>query len=88
MDRENTQYTDLTEVTAPKPGYKTSELYVIIGGMLLSVAVGGGWLSNDQAQAISEATGQTATAITHLVTVMAPVAAAIAYTWSRTRIKS
>lgn len=63
-------------------------LYVIIGGALLAVAVGSGWLTVEQSQAISEATDQTAQAMTHLVTALAPLAAALVYTWSRTRVKT
>lgn len=76
------------EIADPKPGLKTTEFWATVGAALLTVAVGGGWLTAGESQDIVGATAQTYAALAHLVTALAPLAASIVYTWSRTRVKT
>jgi hypothetical protein len=71
----------------PKPGFKTSEFLVIVVGALASVLVGGGILSPEESQEITNATAEVINAVTELVKVIAPVFGASIYAWSRTKVK-
>lgn len=82
----------------PKSGFKTTEFIVTLILALTSVGVAGGFLSSDEASQINQA-GQVAVtegneavlAIIELVKVVAPIVAsavaAVAYIWSRTKVK-
>lgn len=77
-----------------KPGYKTSELFVVILGAIGSVLVGAGTLSPDEATQINEAgqvvaseAVQLVDAVTRFVQTLAPLVGSAVYAWSRTRIK-
>ena len=68
-----------------KPGYKTSEFYVTIFAALGSLAVAFGVLAQAEADSLSTAIGQLASAIIVLVGAVQPV---VAYIKGRAEVKS
>lgn len=69
-------------------GIFTSEFYVIVIAAIVSVAVGAGYLSQDQATEINSAAVQLINAIVEVVKVLAPIFGAAVYAWSRTKVKT
>lgn len=70
-----------------KPGYKTTEFYIVIIGSVLSIAVAAGVLSGQEAQEITIASTEVINALTALAGALAPILGTVAYIWSRTRVK-
>ena len=68
-----------------KPGYKTSEFYVTIFAALGSLAVAFGVLAQAEADSLSTAIGQLASAIIVLVGAVQPV---VAYIKGRAEVKT
>ena len=68
-----------------KPGYKTSEFYVTIFAALGSLAVAFGVLAQAEADRLSTAIGQLASAIIVLVGAVQPI---VAYVKGRAEVKA
>jgi hypothetical protein len=64
-----------------KPGYKTTEFYVTIATLAITLAAASGKVSQADVPGLNAAAGQAISSIIGLVT-------AIAYIWSRTKVKS
>ena len=71
-----------------KPGYKTTEFYVVIGASALSLAMASGWLTPDQAEVVKGQTAQAIQAGADFVAALTPLVGMVAYVWSRTRVKT
>ncbi len=70
-----------------KPGWKTTEFWVVVVSSLLAVGVAGGYVTPDQATSATNATGQAFEAAMKLVEALVPIVGPVVYVWSRTRIK-
>ena len=70
-----------------KPGYLTTEFWLVMVAALLSVAVAGGYLAPEQSSQIGDAVAQAINAISNLVSVLTPLISIVVYVWSRTKIK-
>lgn len=71
----------------PKSGWKTSELYVVIVGAALSIALAMGYLSPTEVADIESTLVAVIDAITKLIEALAPVIGSAIYVWSRTKVK-
>jgi hypothetical protein len=71
-----------------KPGWKTTEFWIVVVAAVLSVAVAGGYVTPDQAVGIKDAVAQTIDAVTDLVGVLTPLVGLVTYVWSRTKVKT
>jgi hypothetical protein len=71
----------------PKPGWKTSELVVVVVAAILSVVVATGYISPEQAIEVESAVAEIIDAITRLVGALAPIVGGLTYVWSRTKVK-
>jgi hypothetical protein len=67
-----------------RPGVKTSEFWVTIGAMLLSVLVAFNVLSEDMADSLGEALPQLIEVVFLILGIVGP---ALGYKWSRTKVK-
>lgn len=71
-----------------KPGYKTTEFYLVIISSVLAVAVAAGYVSSGEATEISNSAAQVIEAVSKLVGALAPVISVVSYVWSRTKVKA
>lgn len=71
-----------------KPGWKTTEFWVVVVAAVLSVAVAAGVVTPEQATGIKDAVAQTIDAVANLVSVLTPLVGLVAYVWSRTKVKT
>jgi len=70
-----------------KPGYKTTEFWLVVVASVLSVAVAAGVLTGEQAQQITDNTAQVFDALAGLAAALTPLVGTAMYVWSRTRVK-
>jgi len=71
-----------------KPGWKTSEFWLVVASAVLTVAVAGGYITIEQSQQINSALAETINAVAELVTALMPVAGLVMYIWSRAKVKA
>ncbi len=71
-----------------KPGWKTTEFWLVVLGSLLTVAVAAGWITPEQSTQISDAAAQVIEAVAALVAALMPLISVVAYVWSRTKVKT
>lgn len=72
----------------PKSGIKTTEFWVVVIGSILAVGVAGGYVSQDQAQQVTDAAAQVLNAVVHLVEALTLIGLPVSYVWSRTKVKT
>lgn len=70
-----------------KPGWKTSEFWVVVVAALLSVAVALGLVTPAESVEIENAVSAVIDSITQLVSALTPLIGVVAYVWSRTKVK-
>jgi hypothetical protein len=71
-----------------KPGWRTTEFWVVVAAAVLSIGTAMGLVTPDQAAEIENATAAVIDSITQLVGALTPLLGVVAYVWSRTKVKT